>query len=120
VAGERGVDGVAGAAARAVARERGATGVVDVRVGGGSGTGVGTLGEEELPTPLVAKLATVAAGVVWCRLWLASSLFPSFARFDALVDSCRERRLPLLPVTSVDVPLLPSKVEPPANGDRSR
>jgi hypothetical protein len=55
VAGERGVAGVAGAAARAVARERGATSVVDVGVGGGSGTGVGTLSEEELPTPLASS-----------------------------------------------------------------
>jgi hypothetical protein len=51
VAGVVAVAVVAGAAARAVARERGAAGVVDVRIGGGSGTGVGTLGEEELPTP---------------------------------------------------------------------
>jgi hypothetical protein len=51
VAGKRGVAGVAGTAARAVAREHGAADVVDVGVGGGSGTGVGTLGEEELSTP---------------------------------------------------------------------
>jgi hypothetical protein len=67
----------------------------------------------------VAKLATVAAGVVWCRLWLASSLLPSFAWFATLVASYHGRRLPLLPVSSVDLPLLPSEVEPPANGDRS-
>ena len=55
-AGVRGVAGCGGAteefgAAGVAAEERGAAGVSGARVGGGSGTGVGTLGEEELPTP---------------------------------------------------------------------
>ena len=56
-AGVRGVAGCGGAneepiTAGVVAGERGAAGVAGAEVGGGSGTGVGTLGEEELPTPL--------------------------------------------------------------------
>ena len=54
--GVRGVAGCGGAAeelgtAGVVAEGRGAAGVAGARVGGGSGTGVGMLGEEELPTP---------------------------------------------------------------------
>ena len=59
-AGVRGVAGCGGAAeelgaARVAAEERGAAGVSGARVGGGSGTGVGTLGEEEMPTPLASS-----------------------------------------------------------------
>ena len=54
VRGEAGCGGVGEelVAAGVVAKERGAAGVAGAKVGGGSGTGVGTLGEEELPTPL--------------------------------------------------------------------
>jgi hypothetical protein len=38
-------------AAGVMAGERGAARVASAGIGGGSGTGVGTLGEEELPTP---------------------------------------------------------------------
>ena len=55
-AGVRGVAGCGGAdeelgAVGVEAGERGAAGVAGARVGVGSGTEVGTLGEEELPTP---------------------------------------------------------------------
>jgi hypothetical protein len=55
-AGVRGVTGDSGVreelvAAGVVAGERGAAGVAGAGVSGGSGTEVGTLGEEELPTP---------------------------------------------------------------------
>jgi hypothetical protein len=86
----------------------------------------------------VARLATVAANIVLCRLALAdgatlgtsarailgTSSCPSLgtslrlARLAALMAVCRGRRLPLLPITSVDLPLLPSEVELAANGDR--
>jgi hypothetical protein len=90
-----------------------------------------------VPGP-VARLATVAANIVLCRLALAdgatlgasprailgTSSSPSLGaslrlvRLAALAAVCRGRRLPLLPVTSADLLLLPSEVELAANGDR--
>jgi hypothetical protein len=69
VAGGAGVLGVAGGngvdeelvAVGVVAGERGAAGVAGARVGEGSGTGVGTLGEEELPTPLAPSRWTYSS-----------------------------------------------------------
>jgi hypothetical protein len=75
-----------------------------------------------LPGPM-AKLATVAAGVVSCRLLgasagtaLGASARPSLgasaplARLAALAAACRGGRLPLLPVTLAGFPLLPSEM----------
>ena len=85
----------------------------------------------------MAKLATVAAGVVSCRLvpaggaalgasvgiTLGTSSRPSLgvsARLATLVAAYRGRRLPLLPVTLVGIPLLSSEKELPASGDGPR
>ena len=88
----------------------------------------------------MAKLATVAAGVVSCRLvptggaalgvaagiTLGTSLRPGLgvsarlAWLATLAAACRGRRLPLLPVTLVGSPLLPSEKELPASGDGPR
>nr|XP_015626263.1 uncharacterized protein LOC107280154 [Oryza sativa Japonica Group] len=86
----------------------------------------------------MAKLATVAAGVVSCRLVVAggaalgtsasatlgaSSRPPQLdtsACLARLAAAYRGRRLPLSSVTLRGLPLLPSEMELPANGDRPR
>uniref|UniRef100_I1QNM9 DUF4220 domain-containing protein n=1 Tax=Oryza glaberrima TaxID=4538 RepID=I1QNM9_ORYGL len=86
----------------------------------------------------MAKLATVAAGVVLCRLVVAggaalgasasatlgaSSRTPQLhasARLALLAAARRGGGLPFSPVTLASLPLLPSEMELPANGDRPR
>ena len=97
------------------------------------------LGASWLSTVLgpMAKLATVAAGVVSCRLVPAGSaalgasagitlgtssrpglgVSARLARLATLAAAYRGRRLPLLPVTLAGKPLLPSEKELPDSGD---